>query len=663
MNPDDALLVERYRDDALSGDERVALDARLQRDPAFLQSFVAEVRLGGLIAAVASTAREAPGRPAEAHLGAEDGRGVARHARFAPRRARAADRSAPLWIAAAACLAVAAISVYFSERGGSSAGFAALVAVSDGVEIRHDGRASAATPAQSLRPGDEIAIRDGGSAEVRFADGTDVVLAGGTDAGLRDGSERGIALDRGSLTAEVAKQAPGTTMSFSTSDAQALVIGTRLGLEITPEGTRLHVTEGRVAFAARTSGHLDVAHGIVVAAGESALARGGRATVLPAPTASAAQAAVEATAADAADRDSAALARAIAPSQAELAWLSVGWDTDLWHARRRAQAEGKPILLWAGWGDPLGAASSECLSDRTNLWSDAAIQALARDRFIPVAVDSWFLSRRADAVGRFFLQVQARAEHRTDIPEGILCCTADGRLLSSVPCGSDRERTMEALAQALRAAAPAAGAQASADSELVDAALDPHPPADALVALIEARHVLIRGGGYAAAPAGQPGREVLWLPGSAWRALLPVAPKVGSHAAVPEAVVGLIARNALVDTTAGECAIWERAYVHAARMESEVAAASPTVVRLRLRGDAELSDGRCSYAPRLSGIIEYDPGQRRILRVELTAIGPWQAPGGAAPAGDQLGIAIVLADDAARMAHPHGARSEDAMTP
>jgi hypothetical protein len=32
----------------------------------------------------------------------------------------------------------------------------------------------------------------------------------------------------------------------------------------------------------------------------------------------------------------------------------VAWTTSLWEARKKAAAEGKPILLWVGDGQPLG---------------------------------------------------------------------------------------------------------------------------------------------------------------------------------------------------------------------------------------------------------------------------------------------------------------------
>jgi hypothetical protein len=52
--------------------------------------------------------------------------------------------------------------------------------------------------------------------------------------------------------------------------------------------------------------------------------------------------------------DFAELHKLIQPTEAESAWLSIGWGTDLWQAREKAAAEGKPILLWEMDGHPLG---------------------------------------------------------------------------------------------------------------------------------------------------------------------------------------------------------------------------------------------------------------------------------------------------------------------
>jgi hypothetical protein len=52
--------------------------------------------------------------------------------------------------------------------------------------------------------------------------------------------------------------------------------------------------------------------------------------------------------------EAAAVAAAVLPAPGESAWLDVGWETDLWAARRRAAVEGKPVFLWEMDGHPLG---------------------------------------------------------------------------------------------------------------------------------------------------------------------------------------------------------------------------------------------------------------------------------------------------------------------
>jgi hypothetical protein len=43
----------------------------------------------------------------------------------------------------------------------------------------------------------------------------------------------------------------------------------------------------------------------------------------------------------------------IKPAATEDKWAQIPWQTDLWEARRKAAAEGKPILLWEMDGHPL----------------------------------------------------------------------------------------------------------------------------------------------------------------------------------------------------------------------------------------------------------------------------------------------------------------------
>ncbi len=45
---------------------------------------------------------------------------------------------------------------------------------------------------------------------------------------------------------------------------------------------------------------------------------------------------------------------AIEPGAAELRWLAIPWRASFWSALIEAQEQGKPLLLWAMNGHPLG---------------------------------------------------------------------------------------------------------------------------------------------------------------------------------------------------------------------------------------------------------------------------------------------------------------------
>jgi hypothetical protein len=55
-----------------------------------------------------------------------------------------------------------------------------------------------------------------------------------------------------------------------------------------------------------------------------------------------------------APKDFADLHALIKPGSGEEKWARIPWLASLWEARRRAAAEGKPILLWEMDGNPLG---------------------------------------------------------------------------------------------------------------------------------------------------------------------------------------------------------------------------------------------------------------------------------------------------------------------
>jgi hypothetical protein len=51
------------------------------------------------------------------------------------------------------------------------------------------------------------------------------------------------------------------------------------------------------------------------------------------------------------------LHRSIKPQAGEARWMEITWYPNVWEARQKAAAEGKPLFLWAGSG---GAPAAGC---------------------------------------------------------------------------------------------------------------------------------------------------------------------------------------------------------------------------------------------------------------------------------------------------------------
>ena len=117
------------------------------------------------------------------------------------------------------------------------------------------------------REGNEILAGEGvrtaggdGMAEVLFPDGTRAELAADGVIGRINGAR--VSLERGNLSAEVARRPAGRPFVFTTPHAEARILGTRLSLAVTAEATRLEVREGRVRLKRlRDGATLDVAAG------------------------------------------------------------------------------------------------------------------------------------------------------------------------------------------------------------------------------------------------------------------------------------------------------------------------------------------------------------------------------------------------------------------
>ncbi len=142
--------------------------------------------------------------------------------------------------------------------GETAAAVARLGRVQGGVTVLSAGGEIPPREGREILPGE--GIRASGLAEVLFIDGTRLELAAETTVSRIEGPR--VALERGSLSAEVARRPPGRPFVFSTPHAEARVLGTRLSLAVTAEATRLEVRQGRVRLKRlRDGASVDVAAG------------------------------------------------------------------------------------------------------------------------------------------------------------------------------------------------------------------------------------------------------------------------------------------------------------------------------------------------------------------------------------------------------------------
>ncbi|HXX94633.1 MAG TPA: FecR domain-containing protein, partial [Planctomycetota bacterium] len=161
---------------------------------------------------------------------------------------------------------------------GTQAVAAQLERVQGGVWLLAAGARTPLEGPRALLPGEglETSVKEG-SATLTFADRTELVLGPGTElrevhdrepSGPGSGGKR-LLLQRGRVTATVAKQPPGEPFILRTPDGQAKVLGTTLRLTVDAGGTRLEVTEGRVQLS-RTEGKTAIVssgHSATIAAG------------------------------------------------------------------------------------------------------------------------------------------------------------------------------------------------------------------------------------------------------------------------------------------------------------------------------------------------------------------------------------------------------------
>jgi len=191
-----------------------------------------------------------------------------------------ARRRRPLrWIAAAACLAIAAGAAWMGLRPSA---VATLVEADAGVLVERDGTAIVAERGMGLRTGDTVRTQDASTARLRYAgEATTVDLRGETRIRLAAaGPGKRLEVLGGTIEADVAPQPAGRPMVLACPHAEVKVMGTVFTVATASDQTRVEVEKGAVRVTDRKEKKsVDLAAGNFVVAAPGAELRPKRVTI------------------------------------------------------------------------------------------------------------------------------------------------------------------------------------------------------------------------------------------------------------------------------------------------------------------------------------------------------------------------------------------------
>jgi hypothetical protein len=285
--------------------------------------------------------------------------------------------------------------------------------------------------------------------------------------------------------------------------------------------------------------------------------------------------------------------------------------------------------------------------DRASTFADDRVIELLKEKFIPVAVDCWYLDRAKDAAGEFYRKVVTQrepfrpAERST---QGFYAFAPDGTLLRgwnnrNVP------RMREYLEGVLKDYKPG-------EADALDAARDPRfqraIPDGAVVVDVYSK-ILEADWPPTDDEMIKPlrvstGRDHLWILKDEIEAL--------AAGRFPERLANRIARYHLIDNTRGEPPMWAPAEVKELSLDLKDG-------RVAGRAKLESKDRDRTFATTVAGAVEFRDG--KLAKFDVVARGKFAGEGrytrNAPPGSFTLGVAFTLSKggEGSKVA-PQGAR-------
>ncbi len=261
MNEALELAIAAYRDGTLDGDGALLLEQALRGDGA--AAVRASMALDGLIgqAFIGDAAAE---RSIAERLAAESSAStMVRAVQRSLGRRRRTTSAWPARLAVAALLLVALGGAWWAGLILPAATTECRVASGHGL-VGRGSTTVAANAGTPLHSGDRLAA-DGPVALV-WADGSRLDLASGAQVRVvRPGTGPGLLLERGTLTAEIARQRPGLPFAIATAEARIEVLGTHFTVSAQAQRTQVDLFTGVVRMLRVADGSKVVLRGMETA--------------------------------------------------------------------------------------------------------------------------------------------------------------------------------------------------------------------------------------------------------------------------------------------------------------------------------------------------------------------------------------------------------------
>ncbi len=305
------------------------------------------------------------------------------------------------------------------------------------------------------------------------------------------------------------------------------------------------------------------------------------------------------------------------------------------------------------------------MADREFVFSHPEVQKLIREKFVPLAMDDWYLRRQQDEHGKFYMAMtkeSPRGGAGDSTRQGRYVFTAAGKYL-----GFNNNRSPERILAMLRDALSKWDKLSDADKKPAAAIgsvkqeprFDRTLPKGGAVVKVFTRVLDRASDGTFTACTPPPRKEDdfehrgldaavdhLWLNAQDLKVLLP--PKDATKGAaipLPHAIAQRIARFHLTDNTRGEPPQWDKSEVK--QVAFTLTPESPTRAKLSGTAHLETKDGKRGLTATLDGWLEYKDG--RLTAFKAVVVGEHWGDGaltrGARAGKSPIGFAFVLCAD------------------